>query len=181
MVVLAVGAALAGDQLLSSLILGPLIVGIAVNKGGGTAVALERCLGVAVRRVGLPIFLGVAALHTDLHELHSGVLAPVVALLAAVIAIKVAVAYAAARAAGLGSADARAMGALMQCGGVMTIAVSLDVLDAHLIGARMHATLTLIGLVTTIAAGPLLPRVRALVRVSAARIEPVASGSDGRR
>ena len=69
----------------------------------------------------------------------------------------------------------------MQCGGVMTIAVSLDVLDAHLIGARMHATLTLIGLVTTIAAGPLLPRVRALVRVSAARIEPVASGSDGRR
>ena len=42
----------------------------------------------------------------------------------------------------------------------MTIAISLDLLDAHVIGARMHATLTLIGLVTTIAAGPLLPRVR---------------------
>jgi Kef-type K+ transport system membrane component KefB len=169
-VVLAVGAALAGDELLSSLILGPLIVGIAVSRGGGTGVALERCLGVAVRRVGLPVFLGVAALHTDLRELHSGVLATVVTLLAAVIAIKVAAAYAAARAAGLGSADARAIGALMQCGGVMTIAVSLDVLDAHLIGARMHATLTLIGLASTIAAGPLLPRARALVRVSAARI-----------
>jgi Kef-type K+ transport system membrane component KefB len=169
-VVLAVGAALAGDELLSSLILGPLIVGIAVSRGGGTGVALERCLGVAVRRVGLPVLLGVAALHTDLRELHSGVLATVVTLLAAVIAIKVAAAYAAARAAGLGSADARAIGALMQCGGVMTIAVSLDVLDAHLIGARMHATLTLIGLASTIAAGPLLPRARALVRVSAARI-----------
>ena len=40
----------------------------------------------------------------------------------------------------------------------MTIAISLDLLEAHVIGARMHATLTLIGLVTTIAAGPLLPR-----------------------
>ncbi len=169
-IVLAVGAALAGDELLSSLILGPLVVGIAVSRGGGTGIALERCLGVAVRRIGLPVFLGVAALHTDLHELHSGVLVPIVTLLAAVIAIKVAAAYAAARAAGLGSADARAIGALMQCGGVMTIAVSLDVLDAHLIGARMHATLTLIGIASTVAAGPLLPRARALAPVSAARI-----------
>ncbi|HUR85242.1 MAG TPA: cation:proton antiporter [Solirubrobacteraceae bacterium] len=159
-VALAVGAALAGDELLSSLILGPLIIGIAVSKGGGAAIALERCLGVAVRRVGLPIFIGVAALHTDLRELDSGVLAVVAALLTAVIAVKVVVAYAAARTVGFGPADARAIGALMQCGGVMTIAVSLDILEAHLIDARMHAALTLLGLVTTIVAGPLLPRAR---------------------
>lgn len=168
-VALAMAAALAGDQLLSSLLVGPLIVGVAVSTSGGTGVALERCLGVAVRRVGLPVFLGLAALHTDLHELHSGVLGAVLALLAAVIAIKVAAAYAAARMAGFDAAEARAIGALMQCGGVMTIAISLDLLEAHVIGARLHATLTLIGIVTTIVAGPLLPRVRALVRVSAAR------------
>lgn len=157
-VALAGSAALAGDRLLSSLLVGPLLVGIAVSRGGGTGIGLERCLGVAVRRVGLPVFLGLAALHTDLRELHSGVLATVLALLAAVIAIKVATAYAAARMAGFQPVDARAIGALMQCGGVMTIAISLDLLEAYVIDARMHATLTLIGLVTTIAAGPLLPR-----------------------
>jgi K+:H+ antiporter len=157
-VALAMAAALAGDQLLSSLLVGPLIVGVAVSTSGGTGMALERCLGFAVRRIGLPVFLGLAALHTDLHELHSGVLPAALALLAAVVAIKVGAAYAAARMAGFDPADARTIGALMQCGGVMTIAISLDLLEAHVIGARLHATLTLIGLLTTIVAGPLLPR-----------------------
>ena len=80
------------------------------------------------------------------------------ALLGSVIAIKLVVAYAAARAAGFAAADARVIGALLQCGGIMTIAISLDVLDARVIDARLHATLTLVGIVSTIAAGPLLPR-----------------------
>ncbi len=157
-VALAVASALAGDQLLSTLLLGPLIVGIAVNKGGCTAVAVERCLGAAVRRVGLPVFLGVAALHTDLREVGSDVLAPVGAMLFAVIALKLAAAYLAARSAGFDPSDARAIGALMQCGGVMAVAVSLQMLHADLIDTRMHATLTVIGLASTITAGPLLPR-----------------------
>ncbi|MDQ3722803.1 MAG: cation:proton antiporter, partial [Actinomycetota bacterium] len=155
---LAVLAGLAGDKLLSSLLIGPLIVGVAVHKGGRTALAVERRLGVVVRRVMLPVFLGLAALHTDLHELGSGVLGTVLALLAAVIAIKLAAGYGAARLAGFAAVDARAIGALLQCGGIMTIAISLDVLDARVIDARMHATLTLVGLVSTLVAGPLLPR-----------------------
>lgn len=157
-VTLAVASALAGDQLLSSLLLGPLLVGIAVDKGGCTARAVERCLGIAVRRVGLPVFLALAALHTDLRELGFDVFAPVAAMLVAVIALKLAVAYLAARSAGFNPSDALAIGALMQCGGVMTIAVSLQMLHAHLIDMRMHAALTLIGLTTTITTGPLLPR-----------------------
>ena len=80
------------------------------------------------------------------------------ALLGSVIAIKLVVAYAAARAAGFAAADARVIGALLQCGGIMTIAISLDVLDARVIDARLHATLTLVAIVSTITAGPLLPR-----------------------
>jgi Kef-type K+ transport system membrane component KefB len=57
-VTLAVAAALAGDQLLSSLLIGPLVVGVVVTKGGGTALAVERTLGVVVRRVMLPSFSG---------------------------------------------------------------------------------------------------------------------------
>jgi Kef-type K+ transport system membrane component KefB len=157
-VALAVASALAGDRLLSSLLVGPLVVGVVVNKGGRTALAVERALGVVVRRLLLPVFLGLAALRTDLRVLSGGVIVPVLAILAAVIAIKVAVGYVAARIAGFESGDARAIGALMQCGGVMTIAISLNVLDARVIGVRMHATLTLVGLLTTALAGPLLPR-----------------------
>jgi len=157
-VALALASALAGDEMLSSLLIGPLIVGVALDRRGVTAATIERRLGVAVRRFGLPVFLGLAALHTDLRGLGSGAFAPVVAIIVAVIALKLAAAYLAARAAGFDSRDARAIGALMQCGGVMTIAISLDSLQAHVIDTRMHATLTVIGLVTTIAAGTLLPR-----------------------
>ena len=114
---LAGAAALAGDELLSTLLVGPLIIGVAVSKGGRTQIGLERSLGVAVRRVGLPVFLGLAALHTDLNELHAGVLAGVLALLAAVIAIKAGTGYAAARMAGFRPADARAIGALSSAAG----------------------------------------------------------------
>jgi Kef-type K+ transport system membrane component KefB len=168
-VALAVASALVGDVLLSSLLIGPLIVGVCVDKGGGTAVDLERQLGGVVRRVGLPVFLGLAALHTDLRELGSGVAAPVMAILATVVALRLAAGYGAARIAGFEPSEARAVGALMQCGGVMTVAISLDMLDAHLIGARMHATLTLIGLVTTIVVGPLLPRARRRSRAPTSR------------
>ena len=122
-----------------------------------TALAVERRLGAATRRVGLPVFLGVAALHTDLRAAGSDALALILGMVAAVIALKLAAAYATARIVGFGSADARAIGALMQCGGVMTIAISLEILHAHLIDPRMHATLTLVGLATTVAVGPLLP------------------------
>jgi Kef-type K+ transport system membrane component KefB len=144
--------------MLSSLLIGPLIVGVAVDKRGVTARTVERRLGVAVRRVGLPVFLGLAALHTDLRGLGSGAFAPVLSIVVAVIALKLTAAYLAARIVGFDSRDARAIGALMQCGGVMTIAISLESLHAHVIDTRMHATLTVVGLATTIAAGPLLPR-----------------------
>ncbi len=157
-VALAVTAALVGDAMLSSLLIGPLIVGVAVRKASATARSVERRLGIAVRRVGLPVFLGLAALHTDLRELDADVLAPVVAMIVAVIALKLAAAYLAARSVGFDPGDARAIGALMQCGGVMTIAISLEILQAHVIDTRMHATLTVIGLATTIAVGALLPR-----------------------
>ena len=50
------------------------------------------------------------------------------------------------------------MGALLQCGGVMTIAISLDLLQAGIFTTRTHALMTLVGLVTTLIAGPLLAR-----------------------
>ena len=182
-VALAVLSGLVGDALLSSLLIGPLAIGVAIRTGGATALAVERRLGGVVRRVMLPVFLGLAALHTDLRELGADVLVPVLALVTAVTAVKLAVGCAAARVAGFDRADARAIGALLQCGGIMTIAISLDVLDAGVIDARMHATLTLIGLVSTLAAGPLLPRSwnrrRGGTTASPSRPRRVRAGSRG--
>ena len=70
--------------------------------------------------------------------------------------MRLAASYGAARALGFEHEQARSLGALLQCGGVMTIAVSLDALGASIITTRTHALLTLVGIVTTLLAGPLL-------------------------
>ena len=116
-----------------------------------------RSCGATRRPAGVPRAGGAA--HGPAGD-RLTVLAPVLAMLASVILIKLAAGYVAARLAGLPPAEARSIGALMQCGGVMTIAMSLDVLDAQLIDARMHATLTLLGLTTTVVAAPLMARAR---------------------
>ncbi len=153
---IALAAGFGGKALLGTVLVGPLVAGVAVRNGGHAAVFLERHLGAVVRGVLLPVFLAVAALHANLRELGLGALAPVLALIATVVVVKWAAAYLSARAAGFGGGDARAIGGLLQCGGVMTIAVSLDVLQAGIITTRTHALLTLAGLVTTLVAGPLL-------------------------
>jgi Kef-type K+ transport system membrane component KefB len=155
---IALGAGFGGKALLGTVLIGPLVVGVAVRGAGFSALFLEARLGRLVRGVLLPIFLGVAALHTNLRELHLDVLAQVCGLIATVVVVKLVATVAGARALRFDRHEARAMGALMQCGGVMTIAISLDVLRAGIITTRTHALLTLVGLVTTVLAGPLLTR-----------------------
>gem|GEM_PF-6240236 len=67
----------------------------------------------------MPVFLGFAALHTNLRELGSGAPAIAVVLLA-VTAVKFAAAYGASRATGLARSGAGVVAAMLQCGGVMT-------------------------------------------------------------
>jgi Kef-type K+ transport system membrane component KefB len=153
---IALAAGFGGKALLGTVLVGPLIAGITVRNGGHAARFLEHHLGTLVRGVLLPVFLAVAALHVNLREIGLGALAPVLALIATVVVVKWVATYAGARAVGFGGGEARAIGGLLQCGGVMTIAVSLDVLQAGIITTRTHALLTLAGLVTTLVAGPLL-------------------------
>ncbi len=156
LLVIAVGSGVAGKGLIGTVLIGPLVVGIAVRNMGFSARFLEARLGQVVRGVLLPVFLGVAALHTNLRELHVEVALPVAGLIAAVVLFKFAGSVLSARALRFDRGQARVIGAMLQCGGVMTIAVSLDVLQAGIITTRTHAMLTLIGIVTTVVAGPLL-------------------------
>ncbi|MEY2515615.1 MAG: hypothetical protein QOJ89_2973 [bacterium] len=153
---IAFAAGAGGKALLGTVLLGPLIAGIAVRNGGHAAVFLERHLGTIVRGALLPLFLAVAALHANLRDLGLGAIGPVLALIATIVAVKWVGTYLSARAVGFDRCEARAMGGLLQCGGVMTLAISLDVLQAGIITPRTHALLTLAGLVTTLVAGPLL-------------------------
>jgi Kef-type K+ transport system membrane component KefB len=156
LLVIAIAAGIGGKLLIRTVLLGPLIVGIALRNDGHAARFLERRLGVLVRRTLLPIFLGVAALHVNLRELGIGSLLPVLALIAAVVAAKWVASFLSARALGFDPRQSRAMGGLLQCGGVMTVAISLDVLQAGIVTTKTHALLTLSGLLTTLIAGPLL-------------------------
>jgi Kef-type K+ transport system membrane component KefB len=170
---IALAAGAAGKALFGTVLIGPLIVGVAVRNAGFSAVFLEARLGTLVRGVLLPVFLAVAALHTNLRELHASTLPVVLALIAAVVVVKLAASYGAARAVGFEHEQARALGALLQCGGVMTIAVSLDALGASIITTRTHALLTLVGIVTTLLAGPLLSRAPAARATRAGRSAPL--------
>lgn len=164
LVLIALGAGVAGKSLIGTALVGPLVVGIAVRNSGFTAAFCEARLGTLVRRWLLPVFLGVAALHTNLRELGASVLAPALAIIAIVTVTKFVSGYGVARLLGFAASDARAIGALLQCGGIMTIAISLDELDAGIISTRLHATFTLTGLLTTIIAGPLLAASRSAAR-----------------
>ena len=153
---IALAAGAAGKALLGTVLLGPLIVGIVVRTAGWSAVYLEARLGAIVRGLLLPVFLAGAALHTNLRELGTATLAPVLTLLVTVVVVKMLAAFVTARLAGFDREQSRAIGALLQCGGIVTIAVSLEVLQAGIITTRTHAMMTLVGLVTTMLAGPLL-------------------------
>ncbi len=158
LVLIALSAGLAGRSLIGTALVGPLVVGIAVRNSGFSAAFCEARLGTLVRRWLLPVFLGVAALHTNLRELGPSVIAPSLAIIATVTVTKLVSGYTVARVLGFARSETRAIGALLQCGGIMTIAISLDELDAGIISTRLHATLTLTGLLTTMIAGPLLSR-----------------------
>jgi hypothetical protein len=148
---------LAGDALLSSLLIGPLAIAVAVRQRGATTLAVERRFGVVGRRVMLPVFLGLAALHTDLRELGTGALASVLALLGS-----------RSRSSSSSPTPQRVLRAL--CPPTRTRsradAVRRDRDDRDLLEPARRArhgrapapTLTLVGLVSTIAAGPWLPR-----------------------
>jgi Kef-type K+ transport system membrane component KefB len=176
LLVLALGAGVGGKWLLGTVLIGPLVVGIAVRNAGYSAIVLEASLGRVVRGVLLPVFLGVAALAANLRELLDlDALPQTLALLVAVVVVKTVSGIGSARAAGFDRREARAMGALLQCGGVMTIAISLDLLHAGIVTTRTHALMTLVGVVTTLVAGPLLAR-SGLATAGAARGGPAPSG-----
>jgi Kef-type K+ transport system membrane component KefB len=159
LLVIALGAGAGGKALFGTILIGPLVVGMAVRSAGFSAGFLEARLGMLVRGVLLPVFLVVAALHANLRELlHADTLAQALVLVAAIVLAKTLAGVGSARVAGFGPAQARVMGAVGQCGGVMTVAVSLDLLRAGIVTTRTHALMMLVGLVTTLLAGPLLAR-----------------------
>lgn len=157
---LAVGSGVLGKALIGTALVGPLVVGVLVTSGGAPASSIDARLGRIVRGALLPVFLGVAALHTNLREFGADDLLPVAVLIAVVVTAKAVAGYVAARAAGFDGVSSVAAGVLLQCGGIMTIAISLEQLHAGVITTRTHAALTLIGLVSTVIVGPLLTRAR---------------------
>jgi len=159
-VALALASGLAGRALVGASLVGPLALGVASPRSRGFAKKTARLAGTPVRHVLLPVFLAGAGLRTDLRALTPDLWLVGGAVVLGLTAAKLAAGYAASRALGYPPGRARALGGLLQCGGVVTMVIALGALGEGLITTELHALLTVVALVSTAITGPLLGAAR---------------------
>lgn len=150
--------AVATDRIGVQALPGGLLFGAAVPQVPGLARAVADRLQPVVVVVGIPVFLAVSGLQTDLRLLRAEHLGAVALFLAAVAVAKCGVGAGVGRLAGLPGRDAAVVGVLLSCGGLVTLVVALAARQLGLITPAMQAVFVVAAIVTTLATGPLLSR-----------------------
>jgi len=150
--------AVATDRIGVQALPGGLLFGAAVPQLPGLARAVADRLRHVVVVVGIPVFLAVSGLQTDLRLLRPEHLMPVALFLVAVAVAKCGVGGVVGRLAGLPVRDAGAVGVLLSCGGLVTLVVALAARQLGLITPSMQVVFVVTAIVTTLATGPLLGR-----------------------
>jgi Kef-type K+ transport system membrane component KefB len=111
-----------------------------------------------VATILLPVFLATSGLITDLTSVGVGSLPGIAVFLVAAVVAKLAVGWAVARAVGLADHEARILGALMNCRGLLVLVIGMTAVEAGVITAQMQVGSVLVALVTTAMTGPLVNR-----------------------
>jgi len=111
-----------------------------------------------VTAVLLPVFLANSGLATDLTTLGAGTLPGLALFLVVAVVAKLAVGVGVARAVGLPANEAKALGVLVNCRGLLVLVVGLAALEAGVITPQMQVGSVLVALVTTAMTGPLFSR-----------------------
>ncbi len=137
---------------------GGLLFGAVVPQVPGLAALVLERMQQFVVVVGIPVFLAVSGLQTDLRIVRLEHLAAVALFLAAIAVSKWGVATLMGRAVGLPSGEAGALGALVACGGLVTLAIALTGRQLGLITPSMYAVFALTAIISTSVTGPLLDR-----------------------
>ena len=151
--------ALAADRIGIQALSGGLLFGAAVPQVPGLAAAVLARLQQFVVVFGIPVFLAVSGLQTDLRVLRPVHLAATALFVLAVAVGKWGVGTAVGRVLGLPARTAGAVGVLLSCGGLVTLVVALEARRLGLITPSMQVVFVLGAILTTLATGPLLDRV----------------------
>lgn len=122
-----------------------------------------------VGAVLLPVFLATSGLITDLTTVGAGSLPGIGLFLVAAVVSKLLVGWAVARAVGLAHHEARVLGALMNCRGLLVLVIGMTAVEAGVITSQMQVGSVVVALVTTMMTGPLVSR----------SLAPAAAGSAG--
>lgn len=156
---LLVGALLSGlaaEVLGVHALTGGFLFGLAVPAVPGLAAAVVGRMHQFVVVLLIPLFLAVSGLQTDLRSLRWELLGGLAAFLAAIAAGKWLVGSVVARVAGLDWRQSAAVGSLLCCGGLVTLAVGLVGRQQGLVTEAVQAVLAVSAIATTLLAGPAL-------------------------
>lgn len=154
----ALATGLATDRILGAGLVGGFLFGMAVpSRPGLTENAIKR-MEDAVILFFLPIFLAVSGLRTDLTLINGDLIGGIFLFLALMIAGKLVVGYAAGRAVGLKGNEAGAIGALLNCRGLLILVVALIGLQLGVITPEMQVVFVIGAIVTTMMTGPLVAK-----------------------
>lgn len=151
--------ALAADRIGIQALAGGLLFGLTVPPVPGLAQAITARLRQSVVVLGLPVFLAASGLQTDLRLVRLEHLGAITLVLCAIAICKWGVGTAAGRAAGLSTRDAKAVGGLLSCGGLITLSVASTASQLGLITPSMKIVFVVAAILTTMTTGPLLNRI----------------------
>jgi Kef-type K+ transport system membrane component KefB len=155
-VVAVITGAWLSSRLLGTGLPGGFAVGVALSRSVGTREVLEQALGRAVPALLVPVFFAAGGTRVDPRVIDFGVIegaALFTTLLAAVAALA---GWVSSRVSGITTRDARLIAGLLNCRGLMLVALPVDMVDHRLIGPRLVAVFCAGALVTTLMTGPLL-------------------------
>lgn len=151
-------SALAADRIGVHALTGGLLFGAAVPQRDGLGEAVIERLQQFVTVFGVPVFLAVSGLHTDLRVLRPEHLGGVALFLLAVLLGKGGAGALVSRASGVSWQQAGAVGAMLSCGGLVTLAIALVARQAGMITEPMQVAFVIAAITTTLLTGPLLER-----------------------
>ncbi|MGH3982758.1 MAG: cation:proton antiporter [Pseudonocardiaceae bacterium] len=149
-------SALAADRIGVHALTGGLLFGAAVPQRDGLGAAVIERLQQFVMVFGIPVFLAVSGLQTDLRVLRLEHLAGIALFLLALLLGKGGVGALVSRATGMTWHHAGAVGAMLSCGGLVTLVIALVAQQAGMITQPMQIAFVIAAIVTTLLTGPLL-------------------------
>jgi Kef-type K+ transport system membrane component KefB len=139
-------------------IVGGFIAGVVLPRRDVLAPVVIARTSDLVATILLPVFLATSGLITDLTSVGVGSLPGIAVFLVAAVVAKLAVGWAVARAVGLADHEARILGALMNCRGLLVLVIGMTAVEVGVITAQMQVGSVLVALVTTAMTGPLVNR-----------------------